>query len=51
MFVYPDLGYTMAMSGVIAFVWIIRTVLAYFALRGASPGEFIATRKPALVQK
>jgi hypothetical protein len=33
MFVYPDLGYTMAMSGVAAFVWIIRTVLAYFALR------------------
>ena len=36
MFVYPDLGYTMAMSGVVAFVWLIRTVLAYFALRPTS---------------
>ena len=50
-FVYPDLGYTMAMSGVIAFVWIIRTVLAYFALRGANSGALIVVRKPALVQK
>lgn len=32
-FVYPDLGYAMAASGVIAFVWLIRTALAYFALR------------------
>ena len=47
MFVYPDLGYTMAMSGVIAFVWIIRTVLAYFALRSAKPSELIAAQKPA----
>jgi hypothetical protein len=31
---YPDLGYAMVMSGVIAFIWIIRTVLAYFALAG-----------------
>ena len=48
---YPDLGYTMVMSGVVAFIWIIRTALAYFALRGARPGERIATRKPALAQK
>jgi hypothetical protein len=33
-FMYPDLGYAMVMSGVIAFIWIIRTVLAYFALAG-----------------
>jgi CubicO group peptidase (beta-lactamase class C family) len=33
-FVYPDVGYAMVMSGVVAFIWIIRTVLAYFALRG-----------------
>ena len=50
-FVYPDLGYTMAMSGVVAFIWIIRTVLAYFALRGAKAGELTATRNPALAQK
>lgn len=43
-FVYPDLGYTMAMSGVVAFVWIIRTVLAYFALRGTKQNEGIALR-------
>jgi CubicO group peptidase (beta-lactamase class C family) len=36
MFVYPDLGYTMALSGVVAFVLLIRTVLAYFALRSTS---------------
>jgi len=36
-FLYPDLGYALVMSGVIAFVWIIRTVLAYFALREAKP--------------
>jgi CubicO group peptidase (beta-lactamase class C family) len=30
---YPNVGYTMVMSGVVALVWIIRTVLAYFALR------------------
>jgi hypothetical protein len=35
-FAYPDLGYTMAMSGVVALIWIIRTVLAYFALRGTN---------------
>jgi hypothetical protein len=34
----------MAMSGVIAFVWIIRTVLAYFALRGTKQNEGIALR-------
>ena len=50
-FVYPDLGYTMVMSGVVAFIWIIRTVLAYFALRGAKPGEVIVVQKPALAQK
>lgn len=32
-FVYPDLGYAMAASGVVAFIWLIRTVLAYFVLR------------------
>jgi hypothetical protein len=51
MFVYPDLGYTMAMSGVIAFVWIIRTVLAYFALRGANEMERITAQKPAVAHK
>jgi uncharacterized membrane protein len=45
MFAYPDLGYTMAMSGVVAFVWIIRTVLAYFALRVAKQGELSAHGK------
>jgi len=39
------------MSGVVAFVWIIRTVLAYFALRGAKPSEFISAQKPALAHK
>jgi CubicO group peptidase (beta-lactamase class C family) len=55
MFLYPDIGYTMVMSGVVAFIWIIRTVLAYFALRDAKPGagELIARKpvKPALAQK
>ena len=51
MFVYPDLGYAMVTSGVIAFVWIIRTVLAYFALRGANSGALIVAQKPALAQK
>lgn len=32
-FVYPDLGYAMVASGVVAFVWLIRTALAYLALR------------------
>jgi hypothetical protein len=50
-FVYPDLGYPMAMSGVVAFIWIIRTVLAYFALRGGQPGELVPARKPALAHK
>jgi hypothetical protein len=50
-FAYPDFGYTMAMSGVVAFIWIIRTALAYFALRGAKEMERISTRKPALAQK
>jgi hypothetical protein len=51
MFVYPDLGYTMALSGVVAFIWIIRTMLAYFALRGAKQRERITARKPSLAQK
>src|SRR5215216_1356402 len=50
-FVYPDLGYTMAMSGVVAFVWIIRTVLASFALQGSRPGGLNAAQRPALAQK
>ena len=50
-FVYPDLGYTMVTSGLIAFVWIIRTVLAYFALRGAKPNQLIPAQKPALAHK
>jgi CubicO group peptidase (beta-lactamase class C family) len=45
-FNFPDFGYTMVMSGVVAFIWIIRTVLAYFALRGGQPGELVSTRKP-----
>ena len=36
-FVYPDLGYAMAASGVVAFIWLIRTALAYFALRTTNP--------------
>jgi CubicO group peptidase (beta-lactamase class C family) len=51
MFVYPDLGYTMAMSGVVAFIWIIRTVLAYFALRDGKPAELLSLQKPALAHK
>jgi CubicO group peptidase (beta-lactamase class C family) len=43
---YPDLGYAMVTSGVIAFIWIIRTVLAYFALSGAKQNQRIAARKP-----
>jgi CubicO group peptidase (beta-lactamase class C family) len=53
-FAYPDLGYTMVMSGVVAFIWIIRTILAYVALRGAKPGELITVQKPvspSLAQK
>jgi CubicO group peptidase (beta-lactamase class C family) len=50
-FGYPDVGYAMVMSGVVAFVWIIRTVLAYFALRGARPGELITAQRQVLVQK
>ena len=51
MFVDPDFGYTMAMSGVVAFVWIIRTVLAYFALRGVTRRELSTVQKPVLAQK
>lgn len=36
-FVYPDLGYAMAASGVVAFIWLIRTALAYFALHTTNP--------------
>ena len=50
-FVYPDLGYTMAISGVVAFVWIIRTVLAYFVLHGAKQSEHITAQEPALAPK
>ena len=53
-FLYPDLGYSMVISGVVAFIWIIRTVLAYFALRSAKPTELIGPQKrvrPALAQK
>jgi hypothetical protein len=53
-FLYPDLGYAMVTSGVVAFVWIIRTVLAYFALRSGKPGERVSAQKPvkpALAQK
>jgi CubicO group peptidase (beta-lactamase class C family) len=50
-FAYPDIGYTMSMSGVVAFIWIIRTVLAYFALRDAKQSEFISAQKTALAQK
>ena len=51
LFVYPDVGSAMMTSGVVAFVWIIRTVLAYFALRGAKSGELITAQKPALAHK
>jgi uncharacterized membrane protein len=51
MFVYPDFGYTMALSGVIAFVWIIRTVLAYFALRAGKQNGLISAQKSALARK
>ena len=51
MFVYPDFGYTMALSGVIAFVWIIRTVLAYFALRAGKQNGLISAQKSALAHK
>jgi hypothetical protein len=51
MFVYPDFGYTMALSGMIAVVWIIRTVLAYFALRAGKQNEFVTVQKPSLAQK
>jgi CubicO group peptidase (beta-lactamase class C family) len=50
-FLYPDFGYTMVMSGVVAFIWIVRTVLAYFALRRRQPGELVPARKPALAHK
>lgn len=50
-FLYPDLGYAMVISGVVAFIWIIRTVLAYFALRGANDRELSTVQKPALAQK
>jgi len=50
-FVYPDLGYTMAISGVVAFVWVIRTVLAYFVLHGAKQSERITAQEPALAPK
>jgi len=50
-FAYPDLGYTMVMSGVIAFIWIIRTALAFFALRGANEMERITAQKPAVAHK
>jgi ABC-type amino acid transport system permease subunit len=50
-FLYPDLGYAMVMSGMVALIWIIRTALAYLALRGAKEMERISARKPALAQK
>jgi len=54
LFVYPDVGYAMLTSGVVAFIWIIRTALAYFALGGGKPSELISTQSPvkrALAQK
>lgn len=50
-FIYPDMGYAMVTSGVVAFIWVIRTVLAYFALRGATQGGLSTVTKPALAQK
>jgi hypothetical protein len=32
---YPDFGSALLTSGFVALIWIIRTVLAYLALRGA----------------
>jgi hypothetical protein len=51
LFVYPDLGYAMLTSGVVAFIWIIRTVLAYFALHTGNQSQPIPASKPALAQK
>ena len=48
MFGYADLGYTMAMSGVVAFIWIIRTALAYFALHRTTQSELGTVQKPVL---
>jgi CubicO group peptidase (beta-lactamase class C family) len=48
MFVNPDFGYTMAMSGVVAFTWIIRTVLAYFVLRNGISSESSHIRARAM---
>jgi hypothetical protein len=52
--VYPDVGYALVTSGVVAFLWILRTVLAYFALRGGEQSGLPLTGKrvkPALAQK
>jgi CubicO group peptidase (beta-lactamase class C family) len=52
MYATPDLGYFLTVSGGVALAWsVMRTVLAYFALRGANKGGLIPAQKPALAHK
>jgi CubicO group peptidase (beta-lactamase class C family) len=46
-YLVPAFGYTLLVSGVVALGWsVLRTALAYFALRGGKQHELIAAQKP-----
>jgi hypothetical protein len=48
MYQIPDLGYTLAISGVVALVWgVTRTILAVLILRRSSPSIPMAVTAPA----
>jgi hypothetical protein len=50
-YLVPSFGYTLLVSGVVALGWaVVRTVLIYFALRGANERGLTAQR-PALAHK
>jgi hypothetical protein len=51
-YLVPSFGYTLLVSGVVALVWaIVRTMLAYFILRGEKQDKLISSPKPALAHK
>jgi hypothetical protein len=51
-YLVPSFGYTLLVSGVVALSWgVIRTVLAYFALRAGKQSELIPVQKSALGHK
>ena len=52
MYMTPDLGFFLIVSGGVALVWgVLRTALAFFTLRGAKHDEHVVAQMPALAQK